>query len=202
MTPGAEALPVFWHLAVTLLPGGGLHCVLAQQDVGVIVQVGLDLQVNEHVLQVRPRQVTRVPSAVGATAMTRPDRPLETTLCALSTRWPPTAGTSAEAASTAVAPVWASPVVEMTSPGPPRTVPGLRSITVVFAGPAAENQPTTSVMTCTAPAALRMLQGLADGELIGVRLPRSLVGEPVKPGRAHLHLGDGALITVAVPRGE
>jgi len=48
--------------------------------------------------------------------------------------------------------------------------------------------------------ALLSPQGLADGELIGVRLPRSLVGDPVKPGRAHLHLGDGALITVAVPR--
>jgi len=50
--------------------------------------------------------------------------------------------------------------------------------------------------------ALLSPQGLADWELIGVRLPRSLVGEPVKPGRAHLHLGDGALITVALPRGE
>lgn len=27
-------------------------------------------------------------------------------------------------------------------------------------------------------------QGLGDGDLIGVRLPRSLVGEPVKPGRS------------------
>jgi S-DNA-T family DNA segregation ATPase FtsK/SpoIIIE len=44
-------------------------------------------------------------------------------------------------------------------------------------------------------------QGLSDGELIGIpRLPRSLVGEPVKPGRAHLHLGDGSLVTVTVPR--
>jgi S-DNA-T family DNA segregation ATPase FtsK/SpoIIIE len=49
--------------------------------------------------------------------------------------------------------------------------------------------------------ALLCPQGLSDGELIGVaRLPRSLVGEPVKPGRAHLHLGDGALLTVTVPQ--
>ena len=38
-----------------------------------------------------------------------------------------------------------------------------------------------------------------DGDLIGVRLPRSIVGDPVLPGRALLHLGDGSLITVAVP---
>ncbi|MEX2290686.1 MAG: FtsK/SpoIIIE domain-containing protein [Mycobacteriales bacterium] len=48
--------------------------------------------------------------------------------------------------------------------------------------------------------ALLSPQGLADGELVGVRLPRSLVGEPIKPGRAHLHLSDGALVTVTVPR--
>lgn len=29
---------------------------------------------------------------------------------------------------------------------------------------------------------------------------RSLVGEPIEPGRAHLHLGDGALLTVTVSR--
>ena len=50
--------------------------------------------------------------------------------------------------------------------------------------------------------ALLCPQGLADGELIGLRLPRSLVGEPVKAGRAHLHLGDGALVTVSVPRAD
>ena len=44
-------------------------------------------------------------------------------------------------------------------------------------------------------------QGLSDGELIGlVRLPRSLVGEPVKPGRAHMNLGNGTLVTLAVPK--
>ncbi len=39
-----------------------------------------------------------------------------------------------------------------------------------------------------------------NGDLIGLRLPRSLIGEPVKPGRAHLHLRDGALVTVTVPK--
>lgn len=49
--------------------------------------------------------------------------------------------------------------------------------------------------------ALLCPQGLSDGELIGIaRLPRSLVGEPIKPGRAHLHLGDGSLLTLTVPR--
>ncbi|TKJ34212.1 FtsK/SpoIIIE domain-containing protein [Blastococcus sp. CCUG 61487] len=38
-----------------------------------------------------------------------------------------------------------------------------------------------------------------DGDLIGVRLPRGAVGRPVQPGRGLLHLGDGALLTVAVP---
>ena len=50
--------------------------------------------------------------------------------------------------------------------------------------------------------ALLCPRGLGDGDLIGVRLPRSLVGEPVKPGRAHLHLGDGALVTLTVPRAD
>ena len=50
--------------------------------------------------------------------------------------------------------------------------------------------------------ALLSPQRVADGELIGVRLPRSLVGQAVKPGRAHLHLGDGTLVTVAVPRAD
>jgi S-DNA-T family DNA segregation ATPase FtsK/SpoIIIE len=49
-------------------------------------------------------------------------------------------------------------------------------------------------------------QGSTDGDLVGVRLPRSLVGQPVQPGRGLLHLGDSALLTVAVPaapaRGE
>jgi S-DNA-T family DNA segregation ATPase FtsK/SpoIIIE len=42
-------------------------------------------------------------------------------------------------------------------------------------------------------------QGGMDGDLIGVRIPRSAVGLPVQPGRGLLHLGDGALLTVAVP---
>ncbi|MGY1985468.1 FtsK/SpoIIIE domain-containing protein [Blastococcus sp. SYSU DS0669] len=42
-------------------------------------------------------------------------------------------------------------------------------------------------------------QGSTDGDLIGVRVPRSAVGGAVRPGRGLLHLGDGALLTVAVP---
>jgi S-DNA-T family DNA segregation ATPase FtsK/SpoIIIE len=42
-------------------------------------------------------------------------------------------------------------------------------------------------------------QGSTDGDLIGVRIPRSAVGQPVQPGRGLLHLGDGRLLTVAVP---
>jgi S-DNA-T family DNA segregation ATPase FtsK/SpoIIIE len=42
-------------------------------------------------------------------------------------------------------------------------------------------------------------QGTTDGELIGVRLPRSVVGGTVVPGRALLHLGDTLLHTVQVP---
>nr|WP_231134945.1 FtsK/SpoIIIE domain-containing protein [Motilibacter deserti] len=42
-------------------------------------------------------------------------------------------------------------------------------------------------------------QGLADGDLIGVRLPRGLVGGPVQPGRALAQLGDGELLTLRVP---
>jgi S-DNA-T family DNA segregation ATPase FtsK/SpoIIIE len=42
-------------------------------------------------------------------------------------------------------------------------------------------------------------QNITDGDLIGVRLPRSLIGEPVRPGRALLNLGDGTPRTVAVP---
>jgi len=42
-------------------------------------------------------------------------------------------------------------------------------------------------------------QDPADGELVGVRLPRSAVGGPVLPGRGLLHLGDGALVPVQVP---
>lgn len=42
-------------------------------------------------------------------------------------------------------------------------------------------------------------QGGSDGDLIGVRLPRSAVGQPVQPGRGLLHLGDSRILTVAVP---
>nr|WP_275585518.1 FtsK/SpoIIIE domain-containing protein [Blastococcus saxobsidens] len=42
-------------------------------------------------------------------------------------------------------------------------------------------------------------QGSTDGDLIGVRVPRGVVGAPVQPGRGLLHLGDGTLLTVAVP---
>ncbi|TFV91650.1 FHA domain-containing protein [Blastococcus sp. CT_GayMR20] len=42
-------------------------------------------------------------------------------------------------------------------------------------------------------------QGGTDGDLIGVRIPRSAVGQPVQPGRGLLHLGDSRLLTVAVP---
>jgi S-DNA-T family DNA segregation ATPase FtsK/SpoIIIE len=40
-------------------------------------------------------------------------------------------------------------------------------------------------------------QGGVDGDLIGVKLPRSVVGQPVQPGRGLLHLGDGTLMRVA-----
>jgi S-DNA-T family DNA segregation ATPase FtsK/SpoIIIE len=43
-------------------------------------------------------------------------------------------------------------------------------------------------------------QNPTDGDLLGVRLPRSAVGNPVKPGRGLLHLGDGRLVSVALPR--
>jgi S-DNA-T family DNA segregation ATPase FtsK/SpoIIIE len=44
-------------------------------------------------------------------------------------------------------------------------------------------------------------QEFADGDLIGVRIPRDLIGKPIQPGRALLHLGDGQLLTVQVPFG-
>ena len=47
----------------------------------------------------------------------------------------------------------------------------------------------------TAPASL------PEGDLIGVRLPRDVVGQPLRPGRCLLHTGDGQLVTVAVPAG-
>ncbi len=42
-------------------------------------------------------------------------------------------------------------------------------------------------------------QDATDGDLIGVRLPRSEVGQPVRRGRALLHLGTGQLVAVQVP---
>ncbi len=42
-------------------------------------------------------------------------------------------------------------------------------------------------------------QQITDGDLIGTRLQRSLIGEPVRPGRALLNTGDGSIRTVAVP---
>jgi DNA segregation ATPase FtsK/SpoIIIE, S-DNA-T family len=42
---------------------------------------------------------------------------------------------------------------------------------------------------------------LGEGDLIGARLSRSMVGQPVRPGRCLLNAGDGRLITVTVPLG-
>ncbi len=42
-------------------------------------------------------------------------------------------------------------------------------------------------------------QGGSDGDLIGLRLPRSLLGQPVQPGRGLVHLGDSVLLSVTVP---
>jgi S-DNA-T family DNA segregation ATPase FtsK/SpoIIIE len=42
-------------------------------------------------------------------------------------------------------------------------------------------------------------QGLSDGEVIGVKLSRGVVGQAPQPGRGLLHLGDGVLRTVQVP---
>ena len=42
-------------------------------------------------------------------------------------------------------------------------------------------------------------QGTSDSDLIGARIPRSSIGQPVQPGRGLLHLGDGRVTTVAVP---
>ncbi|GGL12032.1 cell division protein FtsK [Sphaerisporangium melleum] len=45
-------------------------------------------------------------------------------------------------------------------------------------------------------------QSLSDGEVIGVRLTRGLIGQAPQPGRGLLHLGDGTLTTVQVPSTE
>jgi len=42
-------------------------------------------------------------------------------------------------------------------------------------------------------------QSLGDGEAIGVRLSRGLIGQQPRPGRAYLHLGDNRLIAVQIP---
>ncbi|WP_232323892.1 FtsK/SpoIIIE domain-containing protein [Catenuloplanes japonicus] len=47
--------------------------------------------------------------------------------------------------------------------------------------------------------ALLSPQSRTDGDLVGLRLQRTAVGQPVRPGRALLHLGDGEPITVQVP---
>src|SRR5579875_845277 len=44
-------------------------------------------------------------------------------------------------------------------------------------------------------------QTIPEGDLIGVRLAHSMVGEPPRPGRALLNTGDGTLATVTVPIG-
>jgi S-DNA-T family DNA segregation ATPase FtsK/SpoIIIE len=45
----------------------------------------------------------------------------------------------------------------------------------------------------TAPSAI------PEGDLIGIRLPRGVLGQALNPGRCLLHTGDGNLITVTVP---
>lgn len=42
-------------------------------------------------------------------------------------------------------------------------------------------------------------QNLGDGEVIGVKLTRGVVGQAPQPGRGLLHLGDGSLLSVQVP---
>jgi S-DNA-T family DNA segregation ATPase FtsK/SpoIIIE len=50
--------------------------------------------------------------------------------------------------------------------------------------------------------ALLSPQNLTDGDIVGLRVPRSSVGGQVQPGRALLHLGDGELVTVQVPAAD
>ncbi len=42
-------------------------------------------------------------------------------------------------------------------------------------------------------------QSITDGDLVGARIPRSVIGQPLVPGRGLLHLGGGELLTVQVP---
>lgn len=48
--------------------------------------------------------------------------------------------------------------------------------------------------------ALLSPRNIFDGDLVGVRVPRSAVAAPIAPGRAMVHLGTGTLSTVQVPR--
>jgi S-DNA-T family DNA segregation ATPase FtsK/SpoIIIE len=41
--------------------------------------------------------------------------------------------------------------------------------------------------------------GITDGELIGVRVPRSSLGAQTTSGRVFAHLGDGELRTIQAP---
>ncbi len=50
--------------------------------------------------------------------------------------------------------------------------------------------------------ALLSPQNLTDGDIVGLRVPRSSIGGQVQPGRALVHLGDGELVTVQVPVAE
>ncbi|WP_045741567.1 FtsK/SpoIIIE domain-containing protein [Actinoplanes rectilineatus] len=47
--------------------------------------------------------------------------------------------------------------------------------------------------------ALLSPQNRTDGDMVGIRLQRTAVGQPIRPGRALLHLGDNEPITVQVP---
>jgi S-DNA-T family DNA segregation ATPase FtsK/SpoIIIE len=42
-------------------------------------------------------------------------------------------------------------------------------------------------------------QNLTDADLIGARLSRASIGQPIQPGRGLLHLGTGETVTVQVP---
>ena len=42
-------------------------------------------------------------------------------------------------------------------------------------------------------------QTIPEGDLIGASLPRDSIGRPPRPGRALLNVGDGTLVTVAIP---
>ncbi len=47
--------------------------------------------------------------------------------------------------------------------------------------------------------ALLSPQAITEGDLLGMRLPRSSVVDRVQPGSAIVHLGDGELVSVQVP---